>query len=103
LSLWRMNPAAPFPTEPSKILQMNEQMFAAMDALIKKGEVKEFGFFQDATSGYIIGEGEAADVFRNANMFIPYILGESHEIIPYQKGKEIVLTLLKAQCKPRKK
>ena len=103
LSIWRMNPAAPYPTDPSKSLEINEKMFAAMDALMKKGEVKEFGFFPDATSGYVIGEGEAADNFRNANMFMPFILSETHEIIPYQKGKEILLALLKAQCAPAKK
>jgi hypothetical protein len=98
-----MNPVAPFPTDPSKVLEVNEKMFAAMDALIKKGEVKEFGFFQDATSGYLIGEGEATDIFRNANLFMPYILSESHEVIPYEKGKEILLALLKAKCAPAKK
>jgi hypothetical protein len=103
LSLWRMNPVAPFPTDPSKVLEVNEKMFAAMDALIKKGEVKEFGFFQDATSGYLIGEGEAADLFRAANMFLPYILGESHEVIPYEKGKEILRALCKAQIAAAKK
>ena len=103
MALWRMNPVAPLPTDPSKILELNKTMFAAMDALIKKGVVKEFGFFQDATSGYLIAEGEIADNFRAAEMFLPYILGESHEIIPYEKGKEILLALLKAQCAPAKK
>lgn len=103
LSLWRMNPAAPFPTDPSKVLEMNEKMFAAIDALINKGEIKEFGFFPDATSGYVIGEGEATDMFRGANMFIPYIISEVHEVIPYEKGKEIERAICKAQIEAAKK
>jgi len=98
-----MNPVAPFPTDPSKVLEVNEKMFAAMDALIKKGEVKEFGFFPDATSGYVIHEGASTDLFRNANMFMPYIYGESHEVISYEKGKEIIIALLKAQIAAMKK
>jgi hypothetical protein len=103
LSVWRMNPAAPVPTDPSKGLEMNEKIFAAIDALIKKGEIKEFGFFPDATSGYVIGEGESTDMFRGAYMFTPYIYGEVHEIIPYEKGKEIIRALCKAQIEAAKK
>jgi hypothetical protein len=103
LSLWRMNTAVPYPADPSKVLELNEKMFAAMDALIKQGRIKEFGFFPDATSGYVMSEGESTDVFRSANMFLPYILSETHEIISYEKGKEILFALLKAQCAPPKK
>jgi hypothetical protein len=103
LSLWRMNTAAPFPADPSKVLEMNEKMFAAMDALIKQGKIKEFGFFPDATSGYVVGEGDSTDTFRSAMMFLPYILGETHEIIPYEKGKEILFALYKAQVEAAKK
>jgi hypothetical protein len=102
LSLWRLNTAAIGALDPSKSLEINE-MFAAMDALMKKGEIKEFGFFPDATSGYLIGEGEVTDIFRAANMFLPFILGETHQVIPYEKGKEILLALLKAQVAPAKK
>ncbi len=103
LSLWRMNPAASYPTDPSKVLELNEKMFAGIDALINKGEIKEFGFFPDATSGYVIGEGESTDMFRGANMFMPYIFSDVHDVIPYEKGKEIVIALCKAQIEAAKK
>jgi len=96
LILWRSNPAAPMPTDPSEHLKLEKKMFAAVDDLIKKGEIEEFGFFQDGTSGYTIGKGEATDMFRCSSMFLPYIHAEVHEIIPYEKGKEITLALLKA-------
>jgi len=96
LVLWRMNPAVPSPTDPSEHLKLEEKMFAATDDLIKKGEIEEFGFFQDGTSGYVIGKGEATDMFRCSSMFLPYILCEVHEIIPYEKGKEITMAVLKA-------
>ena len=103
LTFWRVNTAAIGTLEPSKSVEINQMMFAAMDALIKKGEIKEFGFFPDATSGYLIGEGEATDIFKAANMFLPFILSETNQVIPYEKGKEILLALLKAQVAPAKK
>jgi len=102
LILWRGNPLAPWPTDPSKVLELNEKMWAALDSSIKKGETKDYGVFPDGTSGYGICEGEATDIFRRANMFMPYILIEVHEIISYEKQKEIVRALLKAQIAAEK-
>ena len=102
LVLWRQNPVAPWPTDPSEVLKLYERMFATMDDLIKKGEIEEFGFFPDANSGYVIGKGESTDVFRRVNMFLPYILCEVHEIIPYEKGKEIERAVLKAKIEAAK-
>ena len=103
LSLWRMNPAAAWPTDPSEALKLSEMMFAAIDEGIKSGGVEEFGFFPDGGSGYSIGKGEATDVFRSVSMFQPYILCEVHEIIPYEKGKEIAMAMMKAIVKAAKK
>ena len=103
LALWHLNPFVQFPTDPSKLLELNEKMWAVMDDQIKKGMVKEFGVFQDGTSGYLIAEGNATDVFTASNMFMPYIIGESHEIIPYEKQKEIIRALCKAQIAATKK
>jgi len=97
LVLWRVNPIAPFPTDPSKALELDEKVWAAIDGLIKKGEVEEFGVFPDGYSGYAIGKGESVDVYRDVTMFHPYFLAEVHEIIPLEKQKEIVRALLKAQ------
>jgi hypothetical protein len=103
LVLWRMNPVAPWPTDPSKLLEMNEKMWASIDDLMKMGLLKDFGIFPDGTSGYSIIEGNASNVFSGANTFIPYILSKVHEIIPYEKEKEIVRGLLKAQIAEIKK
>jgi hypothetical protein len=89
--------------DPSEVLELNEKMFAAIDVLIKKCEIKEFGFFPNATSGYVIGKGESTDMFRGANIFVPYINSEVHEVIPCEKGKEIVRALCKAQIEAAKK
>jgi len=103
LALWRINPVAPFPTDPSKALELDEKMWAWMDGLMKKGEVEEFGAFPDGYSGYAIGKGETVDVYRNVSTFHPYFLAEVHEIIPYEKIKEISRALLKAQIAAAKK
>ena len=103
LVLWRMNPVAPTPTDPSEGLKLNEMMFAAMDDLIARGEVEEFGFFPDGLSGYVISTGEATDSFRRTSMFLPYVHCEVHEIIPYEKGKEISIAVMKTMIELTKK
>jgi hypothetical protein len=73
-------------------------MWAGIDNLFEKGEIKEFGFFLDGTSGYAIGEKDSATTFKNISMFLPYYASAVHEIIPYEKGKEILNALWKAQA-----
>ena len=102
-NLWRMNPVAPWPTDPSKYLELMEKMWAGMDGLMKKGEIEEWGIFPDGYSGYAIGKGETVDVFRNVTMFHPYFISEVHEIIPYEKAKETIRAVLKAQIAALKK
>ena len=97
LAIWHVNPSAPWPTDPSKNLEMLEMMWAAIDGLMKKGELEEWGIFPEGHVGYTIGKGEAIDMFRNANMFYPFVINEIHEIIPYAKQKEIIRANTKAQ------
>lgn len=96
LILWSENPNIRAPEDPSKASKLYEMMFAAIDEGIKKGNVEDFGFFPDGTTGFAIVKGEAADIFRSVNWFQPYILTEvCQEIIPYEKGKEISRALWK--------
>lgn len=103
LNLWHFSPSAPFPTDPSKYSELMEMMFAVMDGMMKKGEIEEWGVFPEGYSGYAIGKGEIADVYRNVVMFHPYVISEIHEIIPYEKSKEILRTVLKARIAAMKK
>jgi L-rhamnose mutarotase len=61
LLLWRVNFSF-WPMEASKSLELNEKLWAAMDDLMKKGLVKDYGIFLDGQSGYLIAEGEAANL-----------------------------------------
>jgi hypothetical protein len=99
LVLWRRNPVAPWPKDLAENEKLMEMMWAGIDNLMKKGEIKEFGWFLDGTSGYAIGEGESTTVLRNVSMFIPYEEFEIHEIIPYEKGKETLRALWKDLAK----
>lgn len=103
IGLWRVNLAAPWPMDPAQLLGLYEKMWTVMDGPIKKGEFEEFGFFPDGYTGYVIGKGEAVDAFRNASMFLPFLITETHEIIPYEKGKEITRAIVKAQIAAMKK
>jgi hypothetical protein len=103
LAIWRVNPSAPWPTDPSKTLEMMEKMWAGIDELMKKGEIEEMGVFPESNVGYSISKGEAIDVFRRVSMFYPYFVFEIHEIIPYEKQKEILRAVAKAQIAAMKK
>jgi hypothetical protein len=103
MNLWHFNPSAPFPTDPSKYLELMEMMFATMDGMMKRGEIEEWGVFPEGYSGYAIGKGEIADVSKNVIMFHPYILSEIHEIISYEKSKETLRAVLKARIAAMKK
>jgi L-rhamnose mutarotase len=93
LVLWRRNPVAPWPKDLAESAKLHEVMWASIDNLMKKDEIKEFGWFLDGASGYSIGEGEPATVLRNVSMFMPYIECEIHEIIPHEKAKETMRAL----------
>ncbi|MCJ7770549.1 hypothetical protein MUP37_03110 [Candidatus Bathyarchaeota archaeon] len=99
---WHLNTAS-WPMDLQKSLEMNETLWAVMDDLMKKGLVKDYGVFPDGESGYLVAEGQATDVFMSVNMFIPYVSCEVHEIIPFEKQKEIVRTLLSAAIAAMKK
>jgi len=96
--LWRENPlnAVVTPTDPSEALKLQEKLYAGIDALIKKGLIEEIGVFPDGTTGYVIGKGEATEVFYGLNLFQRYLVYEvCQEIIPYEKSKEVMRKLLK--------
>ena len=96
LTLWNMNPMAPWPTDPAEALQLNEVLWATVDDLMKKGEITEFGWFMDGKSGYAIGEGDAVTTFTNVTMFSTYFDMTVEEIIPYEVGKQVNRARLKA-------
>jgi len=102
-AIWHISPTAPWPTDPSKLLEMEEMMWANIDGLMKKGEIEEFGAFPDGYSGYIISKGETVDVYRNVSMFHPYVDFDIHEIISLEKQKEVLRAVRKAQIEAMKK
>jgi len=102
LLLARTNWAAPWPTDPSEELKMEEMGYAALEEAMKKGEIEDIGFFTDGQSGYAIIRGEATDVYRMA-LENPYFSYEVHEIIPLEKAKKIEISVLKDMIKTAKK
>ena len=102
LILGRTNWAAPWPTDPSEELKMEEMYYAAVEEAIKKGEIEDIGFFTDGQSGYMIVKGEATDIYR-MTLANPYYFYEIHEIIPLEKAKEIELAVLKDRIEAAKK
>lgn len=103
MNLWRINPSAPWPTDPSKLSEFMEMMWKGMDERMKKGEIEEWGTFPEGYSGYSIDKAETIDIYRGTLAFYPYIISEIHEIIPYEKAKENIRAHLKAQIAAMKK
>ncbi len=91
LTLWRLSPTAPWPTDPAEIIKLNEMLFAGTDSLLQTGVLKEHGFFLDGASGYTIMETESTEVLRAAQVLSPFIeVVKVEEIVSYESGKEIV-------------
>jgi hypothetical protein len=103
LTMWRVNPLAPWPTDPSKYLELMEKMWAGIDEAMRKGDVEEMGGFPDGHVGYTIGKGEPEDGYKYSMMFSPYFVFEMHEIVSYEKIKEITRAVVKAQIAAMKK
>ncbi|MGA7076556.1 MAG: hypothetical protein WBZ42_08455 [Halobacteriota archaeon] len=101
--MWRYNPMAPWPADPTEIAKMWEMMWAGIDNNLKTGETLELGYFANATSGYGISSGETKDQFRHAYSFYPFFDIEVHEIVPYETGKEIMKGVMKAQAEAMKR
>ena len=103
LVLWHRSPVAPWPEDPVESSKLVEKLWMGIDNLIKKGTMKEFGYFLDGMSGYAIGEGDSVETFRNVSMFGPYIESEVQEIIPYEKAKGTLRALWKTLAEAAKK
>ena len=99
----RSNPATPLPTDTNEYSKVMEQVWVGFDEYIKKGIIKDIGFFLDGHwDGYVIVEGEGADILRGNVMFLPYWLTETREIVSYEKTKEMSRELVKARMETTK-
>ena len=77
--MWNQNPVAPWPTDPSEGLKLNEMMTAKIADLMKKGEIEEFGYFPDGTSGYAIGKGDILDILKDGVLEIGFGTSDADE------------------------
>jgi hypothetical protein len=102
LVLWHRNPGAPWPEDPAESAKLLEKLWMGIDSLIKKGIIKEFGYFMDGNSGYSIGEGDSLETFKNVSMFSPFIECEVQEIIPYEKAKGALRAVWKTMAEAMK-
>jgi hypothetical protein len=102
LVLWSINPAAPWPEDPVESAKLTEKLWMGIDRLIKKGTIKEFGYFMDGLSGYSIAEGDSVEAFKNVSMFSPFIECEVQEIIPYEKAKGALREVWKTMAEAMK-
>jgi len=102
LVLWRRSPTA-WPTDSVEYSNPVMKIGQLVDNSIKTGKVIEHGHFLDGTSGYSIWEAEAPDLLRFWSMLVPYYEKEVHEFIPYEKSREILGAVFKAQTETTKK
>ncbi|MGZ4861740.1 MAG: hypothetical protein ACXV5H_09325 [Halobacteriota archaeon] len=99
MTIWRLNPSAPWPIDPTEAKQRDEMRFAFLDEGLKSGQLLEVGWFANGTSGYVISSGEdAKGVLAMAFAAHPWFQREVHEIIDYETGKEIERQVLNAQA-----
>jgi hypothetical protein len=98
LILYKINPAIQ-PKDPKVLLKQTETNMAAADELTKAGIIKEQGGFNPG-EGYMIAEFPSLEeALKLGQRFWPGITMEIREIIPWEKTKEIVLSVLREQAK----
>jgi L-rhamnose mutarotase len=88
--LWCTNLAAPFPTDSKEYKSFMEHIWSSIDKRVKEGMLKDYGFFLESKAGYAIAETTAEQVFKFVSMFAPYWTFTIHEVMPYEKGKDIL-------------
>ena len=100
MMLWRANLNAPWPIDPTEVMQLNEMIAAAAnDASVRSGQILETGFFSNGVSGYTISSGEdAKGVFASAVANFPWLEIEVHEIVDYEMGAEIARQVMEAKA-----
>jgi hypothetical protein len=76
-----------------------EHLWASIDKRGKEGMLKDFGFFLESKAGYAIAEGTAEQVFKYVSMFKPYWNCTFHEVMPYEKGKDILRGVMTSAIK----
>jgi hypothetical protein len=103
LITFQSNLNAPWPQDPAEYLEVNEQLWAFAEDFMKKGLVKDLGFGLDQVSGYVIAEGEAAEVYSAMGMALPYLLCDVREVVSFEEGRELDRARLKAQIEAVKK
>jgi hypothetical protein len=98
LNYWRKSTA--WPTDPTENIKLTEVMWEAMEAKINSGEIREFGFFSDSVSGYVItAEHDVLKNFQTSAMLYPFIeIVKSEEIVPFERAKEVMRGVWKAQA-----
>ena len=79
---------APWSRAPCRFSKYKEKTIVAMDDTIKKDTLKEYGYFLDGMSRYMISEAEATDIYRTSGMFFPYYEREMHEVIPTRSARK---------------
>ena len=89
--LYKANPAV-WPTDPKQLLALWEGIIGGGDELLKARVLKEVGWFNNL-EGYAIFEADLKDkVLGMVNAFFPYYSQEIHEIVPWDKAKEAILS-----------
>ena len=89
--LYRANPSV-WPPDPKQALAVLEGAIAGGDQLLKMGAVKEIGWFTPQ-DGYAIFEADSKEkVLGMVQPYFPYYSQDIHEIVPWDRAKEALLT-----------
>ncbi len=91
--------SANWPADPKVALAGAEANFAAHDEMLKAGIIKESGAFNPG-EGYIIVELPSfEEAYKLSHRMWPGMTMDIREVIPWEKNKEIALSVLREQVK----
>lgn len=97
VNFYRTNPSAYAGVDLEQLRMISLGLKALTDEAVKKGLIRDSGEFPDGTGGYAVYEGEPEEVFKFVTSFSPFLINDTHMIIPVDKAFDMTIEELDAK------
>ena len=77
---WEVNQSL-MPTDPKELAATVIKMGEMVKQGMKEGRTTDWGIFVDGAKGYSVGEASALDLYKNLQMYAPYIKFNVQEVL----------------------
>jgi len=102
--LWKQNASIPPAADPMQQVMQVEGFLGLMRHQLADGSLKEVHAYLEGDKGYAITKETATEekVYADLQAWQPWVLFEVHRTVPFPKGIEISLEVVKARAQMMK-